>query len=39
LMQRFIDSILPGSGPATYSGDGQVLAGVFTQRKLYDAVG
>ena len=39
LMQRFIDSLLPGSGPATYRGDGQVLAGAIIQHKLYDALG
>ena len=39
LMQRFIDSLLPGAGPATYTDGGQVLAGALSRHKLYDAVG
>jgi flagellar biosynthesis/type III secretory pathway chaperone len=39
LMQQFIDSILPGSGPATYTEGGRVLPGAVPQRALYNAVG
>lgn len=39
LMQRFIDSILPGNGPATYTDGGRMLAGALPQRTLYNAVG
>jgi flagellar biosynthesis/type III secretory pathway chaperone len=39
LMQRFIESILPGAGPATYTDGGRVLAGALPKRALYDAVG
>jgi flagellar biosynthesis/type III secretory pathway chaperone len=39
LMQRFIESILPGAGPATYTESGQVVSSVATQRALYDAAG
>jgi flagellar biosynthesis/type III secretory pathway chaperone len=39
LMQKLICSILPGSGPATYTDDGLVLASALPAQPLYNAVG
>jgi flagellar biosynthesis/type III secretory pathway chaperone len=39
LMQRFIDSLLPGAGPATYTDAGRMLAGPAPHQAIYDAVG
>ncbi len=39
LMQKLISSILPGTGPATYTDGGLVLATGLAARPLYDAVG
>ncbi len=39
LMQKVISSILPGTGPATYNGGGNILAGSLPQQQLYDAIG
>lgn len=39
LMQKLISSILPGTGPATYSDGGLVLSTGLSTQSLYDAVG
>jgi flagellar biosynthesis/type III secretory pathway chaperone len=39
LMQKLISSILPGTGPATYTEGGTVLASGLPTQPLYDAVG
>lgn len=39
LMQRLITSILPGTGPTTYSEGGVVLASNLQSQPIYDAVG
>jgi flagellar biosynthesis/type III secretory pathway chaperone len=39
LMQKFINTLLPGATPATYSDAGLALAGNLPPQSLYDAVG
>lgn len=39
LMQRFINTLLPGASPATYTGAGLSLAKTLPQQALYQAVG
>jgi flagellar biosynthesis/type III secretory pathway chaperone len=39
LMQKLITSILPGTGPATYTEGGLVLTTGLPQQPLYDAIG
>jgi flagellar biosynthesis/type III secretory pathway chaperone len=39
LMQKLITSILPGTGPTTYSEGGMLLASNFQAQPLYDAIG
>jgi flagellar biosynthesis/type III secretory pathway chaperone len=39
LMQRFVNSLFPGSQPATYNGAGYVLTPALPQRSLYDYLG
>jgi flagellar biosynthesis/type III secretory pathway chaperone len=39
LMQKLITSILPGTGPATYSDGGLLLTPSLPAQPLYDAVG
>lgn len=39
LMQKLISSILPGTGPATYTEGGLMLNPALPQQQLYDAIG
>ena len=39
LMQKLICSILPGTGPATYTEGGLMLAPAMQSQPLYDAIG
>ena len=39
LMHKLIGTLLPGTGPATYTGNGAVLAPVLAAQPLYDALG
>jgi len=39
LMQKLISSILPGTGPATYTDGGMVVAPGAPAQPLYDAIG
>ena len=39
LMQKLISSIVPGTGPATYTDGGLILAPTLPAQPLYDAIG
>jgi flagellar biosynthesis/type III secretory pathway chaperone len=39
LMQKLISSIVPGTGPATYTDGGLILAPTLPTQPLYDAIG